>query len=116
MTPVICLAGREPDGTLGDVNNIVAVSPELEQVLSDFPLFQPLFSRTTGSTTYANMCAACGALQGQHFMHSQPGGPFFAVHAREAELTVIPIEGPTEVTVDLEPYHDLGDWRSADGA
>lgn len=39
--------------------------------------YRPTLSRTTGETTWSNVCIHCGALQGAFFMHSEPDGPFF---------------------------------------
>lgn len=39
--------------------------------------FRPTRSRTTGETTWSNVCVHCGMLQGAFFMHSEPDGPFF---------------------------------------
>jgi len=35
------------------------------------------FSRTIGSSYWANTCPFCGAIQGDWFLHHEPEGPFF---------------------------------------
>lgn len=42
------------------------------------PNYRPTLSRTTGTTSWANQCVHCRALQGGFFMHSEPDGPFFS--------------------------------------
>jgi len=37
------------------------------------------FSRTIGSSYWANTCPFCGAIQGDWFLRAEPDGPFFAV-------------------------------------
>lgn len=54
------------------------------------PTYQPLHSRSTDLTAWANGCAHCGALQGAFFLHAEPDGPFFGMPRDfEGELTVL---------------------------
>lgn len=51
---------------------------ELAQALATAaPNYSPQYSRTKGTTSWANACVHCGSLQGSFFMHSEPDGPFF---------------------------------------
>ncbi len=39
--------------------------------------FRPTYSNTRSEVTWANTCMLCGSLQGAHYLHSSPDGPFF---------------------------------------
>lgn len=55
-----------------------AMPPVLAERLLALPLnYRPVFSKTLGETTWANLCIHCNALQGAFFLHSEPDGRFF---------------------------------------
>ncbi|TVO69712.1 hypothetical protein [Sedimenticola selenatireducens] len=61
-------------------------------------------SRTAGHEYYGNSCRACGALIGDHYIHSEPGGAFFPTNAEEAQriyLTEIPLLEADEISAEL---------------
>jgi hypothetical protein len=53
------------------------------------PRYRLDFSQTTQSTSYMNHCEHCGAKQGDHFMHDEPGGVFFSVDRIAAPTCVV---------------------------
>lgn len=69
----------QPVGEPVFVHDIVGNLPaSLQAGLTEHaPHYQPTPSRTTGTTSWANQCVHCRALQGGFFMHSEPDGPFF---------------------------------------
>ena len=48
----------------------------LDIVCSRFPTFKLGFSKTVNGKYWANHCEHCNALQGDFFMHNEPGGEF----------------------------------------
>jgi hypothetical protein len=64
-----------------------------------YPRFCKRFSNTLGSEYFANSCV-CGALQGDHYLHSQPGGAFFPQSDEEASkirLITLPFSPPMAI-------------------
>ena len=89
-TPVVAIEARDlkdledgdasrPIGEPIFVHGIEGNLPALLQsgLTEHAPHYQPTLSRTTGTTSWANQCVHCRALQGAFFMHSEPDGPFF---------------------------------------
>jgi hypothetical protein len=107
-TPAVALIAPnvpEEDGEVGILSNIIELpSSVLVFVQARFPTFKRQLSRTTQSEYYANTCPQCGALSGDFYLHSEPGGAFFPkTEADAARLTVeeIPLDGPIEVAACL---------------
>lgn len=107
-TPVLTVAGREEDGALVSVTGIQAFDSTLRRALSAYPFYRLAYSRTTSAWAFANVCTLCGALQGDFFLHSEPDGPFFALHNAETHVKVTELVGPIRVATEVVPYGDLG--------
>lgn len=106
-TPVITVAGRDAEGDLVSVTGIQAFDSKLANALVRHPCYRLAFSRTTQAWAFSNVCVSCGALQGDFFLHSEPDGPFFALHSPENQSHVTDLVGPISVATDLEPYGEL---------
>lgn len=105
-TPVLSIAGRDQDDDLESVIGIKAFDPDTARRLSAYPHYRLAFSGTTRIWAFANVCA-CGALQGDFFLHNEPDGPFFALHSPENPSRITDLDGPIRVATDFEPYGDI---------
>ena len=66
-----------------------------------FPNYKIAYSKT--SSYWANHCEHCGALQGDFFLHSEPGGAFFPLEIEEYEqLTFITFPSKFDVEIDAD--------------
>lgn len=66
----------------------------LVQVRALAPWLKMAYTRTSGSTYLAHHCTTCGALQGDHFIHS-PDGPYWPHDDSElASFWFVPCKGP----------------------
>jgi ribosomal protein S27E len=45
------------------------------------------YSKTVGRKYWANTCPVCHSLQGDYFLYSEPGGPFFGLNCEEDSST-----------------------------
>lgn len=96
---VVALIAPKVEGFDGEICMLSNIE-ELPDRIRDFiqkshPLFQRQFSITAKSTYFANICPDCGAITGDFFLHSEPGGAFFPETESEAEdikLTEIPLQ------------------------
>ena len=70
------------------VRTMTEASEALLETLRSFPHFRPSHSRTADVTYFANHCEGCGAMQGDFFLHSEPGGAFFPESRQDAERIV----------------------------
>lgn len=66
----------------------------LDIVCSRFPTFKLGFSKTVNGKYWANHCEHCNALQGDFFMHDEPGG----------EFSPIDMDGYKAITLIEFPY------------
>lgn len=107
-TPVLTIAGRDQDDDLQGITGIKAVDPTTAAILAAHPYYRLAFSGTTRIWAFANVCA-CGALQGDFFLHNEPDGPFFALHSPENPSRITDLDGPIRVATDFEPYGDIGE-------
>ena len=58
-------------------------------------------TKTAGIEYLANICPGCDAVQGDPYVHSEPGVAFFPLSAAEqAEITVTWLETPLEAEAD----------------
>lgn len=58
-------------------------------------------TKTAGIEYLANICRGCDAVQGDHYVHSEPGAAFFPLSAAEqAEILVTWLETPLEAEAD----------------
>lgn len=68
-----------------------------------FPKYKIAYSKTAESSYWANHCEHCGALQGDFFLHSEPGGAFFPLEIEEYEqLTFITISSKFDVVINAD--------------
>lgn len=68
-----------------------------------FSNYKVAYSKTAEGSYWANHCKFCGALQGDFFLHSEPGGAFFPLGIREYEqITFITIPSKFDVTIDAD--------------
>ena len=68
-----------------------------------FPNYKIAYSKTAESSYWANHCENCGALQGDFFLHSEPGGAFFPLEIEEYEqLTFITVPSKFDVEIDAD--------------
>ena len=66
-----------------------------------FPNYKIAYSKTTESSYWANHCEHCGALQGDFFLHSEPGGAFFPLEIEEYErITLITVPSKFDIEID----------------
>jgi hypothetical protein len=83
---------------------ILSEIEEMPQALASYiqdrhPRYAKRFSRTAELSYFANSCE-CGALLGDHYMHSEPGGAFFPESEEDAatiRIVVLPFEPPIYV-------------------
>ena len=81
-TPVICVFcdGGEIEGDdwgRFSVSNLTAFNEPVRKALQLFPYFRLAKSKSADASYYANHCSRCGSLQGDFYLHSEPGGAFF---------------------------------------
>ncbi len=100
---IYCAAGE----ILGDhyeefaVSNITAVDAALWRQLERWPSFRFGYSRTAEGRYLANHCPCCRALQGDYFLHCEPGGAFFTLKgAPPGVIAVTPLLGRIRLTGD----------------
>jgi hypothetical protein len=73
----------------------------LDIVCSRFPAFKLGFSKTVNGKYWANHCEHCNALQGDFFMHDEPGGEFSPIDMdgyKAITLIEFPIKFKTRYT------------------
>lgn len=106
-TPVAgILAERTPDEDIPCMVSEVAGIDDslLAFIQSRVPDYRLGYSKMAGDSYLANHCPGCGIIQGDFFLHSEPGGPFFPVEPSEAaELNIVrlPVDGGLELDAAL---------------
>ncbi len=76
------------------VSNVTAVDEQLRRQLAHWPLFRFAYSNTAGGRYFANHCSHCRALQGDYFLHCEPGGAFFSLKgAPPGVIELVPLRG-----------------------
>jgi len=107
MHAVALIAPNVPE-TEGDVCILCDITELPDSVLSfiqsRFPTFRRQFSKSAQSEYFANTCPVCGVLSGDHYLHSEPGAPFFPTTDEEARrLTIDPValQGSIDVQASL---------------
>lgn len=77
-----------------------------------FPNYKIAYSKTAESSYWANHCDHCGALQGDFFLHSEPGGAFFPLEIEEYEqltFITIPFKFDVEINADYSCLSNTDD-------
>ena len=87
---VVCVfcADGEVDGERRErfvVSDLVEADHALVEAFRSFPHFRVGFSRTADLSYFANHCDGCGSLQGDFYLHSEPGGAFFPETSADVE-------------------------------
>lgn len=59
------------------LSNLTEADESLLEALRSFPHFRRAHSREADMRYFANHCEHCGSLQGDFYLHSEPGGAFF---------------------------------------
>jgi hypothetical protein len=103
----MAIAGRDRDGALTSVKGVIAFDETFKAAVESRTHFRLTFSHTTGLWAYANCCISCGVLQGDFFLHHEPDGPFFALHASDSPCAITDLVGPARVATEDDPYADL---------
>ena len=92
------IGGKDEPLILSDLKKV----PDL--LLGQLRVIQPhiewRFSRTAGDSYWANICPHCGALFGDFYLHSEPGGAFFPEDNEAASQILIhelKLSGPIEI-------------------
>ncbi|WP_313578120.1 DUF5710 domain-containing protein [Chishuiella sp.] len=89
-------------------NNISMINnDEVKNIINElFPFYKIGYSKTIKSEYWANHCENCGAIQGDFYLHSEPGGAFFPMDIEDCErITLITI--PTKFDVELNTGYTL---------
>jgi hypothetical protein len=83
------------------VSNITAVDESLRRQLARWPLFHFGYCKSAGVRQLANHCPHCRALQGDYFLHCEPGGAFFSLkNAAPGRVELSPLRGPVRLSGD----------------
>lgn len=83
------------------VSNITAVDDALRLQLERWPTFRFAYSRSERKRYLANHCTRCGTLQGDYFLHCEPGGAFFTLRDAPSGLIVFqPLTGRVRLSGD----------------
>lgn len=80
----------------------------LDIVCSRYPFFKLGFSKTVNGKYFANHCKCCGALQGDFFMHEEPGGEFSPIDM-DGYKSITLIEVPYKFDLMIDASHS---WAS----
>ncbi len=95
------------------LSNIIQLPDELLAFIqSRVPSFKYSFSEVIESRYFANTCPSCGVVQGDFFLHTEPGSPFCPLDKQEASalcMIKIPMEKPIVVkaTCGVGAYCDM---------
>jgi len=66
------------------------IEDEVAQLIqSKYPFYKLGFSKTVNGKYWANHCERCNALQGDFFMHEEPGGEFYPVEIEECKKIIL---------------------------
>ena len=97
---VVCLycARGEINGEVMEhfvISNLVEADASLLEALRSFPQYRVARSHQADMSYFANHCDGCGSLQGDFYLHSQPGGAFFPETIEDfARISFTPIDSP----------------------
>ena len=85
--------------------NEVTELPEdlLKYIVKRVPTYQFRYSKTAGFKYYGNTCRSCGSLQGDFYLHNEPGAAFFPNSEDEASRLFL-----TEIPLDSAVYLEAG--------
>jgi hypothetical protein len=106
LAALLAIKVDEINGDICKLTNITQLPNEvLDFIQSRVPSFKYSFSMTIGTKYFANTCPNCGVMQGDFYLHSEPGSPFFPMDKKEARalfMTEIPLTEPIWVEADYE--------------
>ncbi|WP_313157570.1 hypothetical protein [Sphingobacterium multivorum] len=110
-TPVISLGVESYDiqkekieskGDLFFFSKLTSMDETLRNLLiTKFSYFKPFFSKTADQEYWANHCVFCNAVQGDWFLHSEPGEAFFPLEESDWKNYLF-INYRNEQTVEFE--------------
>ncbi|MDI6708794.1 MAG: hypothetical protein QME47_06915 [Candidatus Thermoplasmatota archaeon] len=104
--------------TVYDVFNITKCPDELVKMIKEkFPFWKKSYSKTAKESYYANHCENCGALQGDYFLHNEPGEPFFGIDypclsqiAQHIPLEKYTFSGALDCSIGMSAGLDPQEW------
>ena len=81
------LGGEEGDSLnrISEVENLDARI--VDRLAERAPLYRLDYSMTQRARVWMNHCEHCGAKQGDHYLHSEPDGPFFAYDSQSDSVS-----------------------------
>lgn len=83
------------------VGHVTAVDEALRRQLARWPFFRVGFDRSEGHRCFANHCPRCRSLQGDYFLHCEPGGAFFSLRgAPPGTVLFSPLAGRVRLSGD----------------
>ena len=71
--------------------------------------YKPAYNATLGGNYYMNHCKCCGEKQGDHFVHSKPGGAFFPDNTHHH--SVVKIDLPLLASANIAYGDDVIDFE-----
>ena len=96
------------NGVLSHIDWIEGVAAKLV-VEASGSSYKPVYSATLGGNYYMNHCKCCGEKQGDHFVHSTPGGAFFPDNTHHH--SVIKVDLPLLASANIAYGDDLIDFE-----
>lgn len=77
-------------GYRGTAGSVHSMSPSVTKQIRRFTnSFKLAYSKAAGLRYFMNHCEHCGAKQGDHFMHAEPGGAFVPMSPRQASSMIL---------------------------
>ena len=102
--PLAALLAAKVDENSGEacmLSNITQLPDEvLAFIQQRVPSFKYAYSKTMASKYFANTCPGCGEIQGDYYLHSESGSPFFPFDKKAARLlymSIIPLAEPVVI-------------------
>ena len=103
--PLVALLAANTNENSHDIcilSNILKLPNEiLAFIQSRVPSFKYAYSKAIESYYYANTCPSCGVVQGDFFLHTEPGSPFRPLDKQEASALCM-ITVPLEKTIVIK--------------
>lgn len=106
-TPLVALLAVNVNEDSHDICILSSVLKLPNEVLafmqSHVPSFKYAYSKAIESNYFANTCPNCGVVQGDFYLHTEPGSPFCPLDKQEAgalSMTEIPLEKPIVIRAE----------------